>query len=270
MKPKVVLCNLFEEIEQLKAFAGENGFQGVDWSFDMETLPETPLEESRWIKDQLRLNPYEVRYHCPFHRIDLGHDDPAQAEEADAVFRRIIRLLSRAGGRFLSIHIGLGQVSTEPLSWDATLNNLRRLVQFGTDHGVKICLENLAWGWTSKPNLFEKLIRRSSAGVTLDIGHAYACESVSSQQYTIEDFVSPHGDRVFNAHIYHTEIPGVGHVPPGTLDDIADRLSLLEHVGCSWWVLEIREPEGLLQTKRIIDEYLNRGVENSETVGGII
>lgn len=270
MKPKVVLCNIFEEVEPLKAFAGENGFQGIDWSFDMEKLPATPLEESRWIKDQLHLSPYEVRYHCPFYRIDLGHDDPAQAEEADAVFRRIIRLLSRAGGRFLSIHIGLGQVSTEPLSWDATVNNLRRLVQFGADHGVKVCLENLAWGWTSKPNLFEKLIRRSSAGVTLDIGHAHACESVRSQQYAIEDFVSPHSDRVFNAHIYHTEIPGVGHVPPETLDEIADRLLLLDHIGCSWWVLEIREPEGLLHTKKIIDEYLHRGTEHSETAAGFI
>jgi len=135
---------------------------------------------------------------------------------------------------------------------------------------VKVCLENLAWGWTSKPNLFEKLIRRSSAGVTLDIGHAYVCESVSSQQYGIEDFVSPHGDRVFNAHIYHTELPGIGHVPPERLDEIEDRLALLEHIGCSWWVIEIKTPAELLQTKRIIDEYLNRAAGNPETVGGLL
>ena len=268
MKPKVVMCNLFEEMEPLKAFARENGFQGIDWSFDLENLPSTPLEESRWIKDQSRLSPFEVRYHCPFYRIDLGHDDSAQAKEAAVVFRRIIRLLARAGGRFLSIHIGLGQVSTEPFSWEATVGNLRRLVQFGADHGVKVCLENLAWGWTSKPNLFEKLIRRSSAGVTLDIGHAYVCESVSSQQYAIEDFVSPHGDRVFNAHIYHKEIPGVGHVPPERLDEIVDRLSLLERIGCSWWVIEVKEPEGLLQTKKIIDEYFDQAAGNSEIVAG--
>ena len=135
MKPKIVMCNLFEEIEPLKVFAEENGFQGIDWSFDLENLPATPLEESRWVKDQSRLIPFEVRYHCPFYRIDLGHDDPC---------RRKRRLLSSGGsyvflhaqeGRFLSIHIGLGQVSTEPLSWEATVGNLRQLVQFGADSG---------------------------------------------------------------------------------------------------------------------------------------
>jgi len=121
---------------------------------------------------------------------------------------------------------------------------------------VRVCLENLIWGWTSKPNLFEKLIRRSGADVTLDIGHAHACASVQSQQYTVEDFVTPHADRVCNAHIYHTEIPGQGHIPPKKKEDIQDRLSLLKEIGCDWWVLEIREVEGLLKTKKIVDEYL--------------
>jgi sugar phosphate isomerase/epimerase len=121
---------------------------------------------------------------------------------------------------------------------------------------VRVCLENLVWGWTSKANLFEKLIRRSGADVTLDIGHAYACESVQSQHYMVEDFVTPHADRVCNAHIYHTEIPGQGHIPPENKEDIQDRLSLLKAIGCDWWVLELREVEGLLKTKKIVDEYL--------------
>jgi len=200
-----------------------------------------------------------VRYHCPFYQIDLGHDDPLLAAKADAVFRRIIRLVSKVGGRYLSIHIGLGLDSTEPLSWDTTLNNLRRLVQFGAGHRITVCLENLAWGWTSRPNLFEKLIRLSGAGVTLDIGHAHVCESVRSQQFGIEDFVAPHPDRVFNVHIYHTEVPGQGHIPPQAKEDIAGRLALLQEVGCDWWVIEVREPEGLLKTKGIVDAWLIDG-----------
>jgi sugar phosphate isomerase/epimerase len=135
----------------------------------------------------------------------------------------------------LSIHIGLGHDSTEPLSWETTISNLRNLVRFGADHQVRICLENLAWGWTSKPNLFEKLIRLSGAGVTLDIGHALVCESVQSQQYAVEDFVTPHLNRVFNAHVYHEEIPGLGHMPPERIEDIEDRLALLSNAGCWWW-----------------------------------
>lgn len=256
MKPKLVMPNIFPEVEQVKAFALENGFMGVDWSFDLDRLPKTPLEESRWAREQAALAPFEVRYHCPFYQIDLGHDDPVMAARAEAVFRRIIRLISKVGGRYFSIHIGLGHDSTEPLSWETTLNNLRRLVQFGAGHRITVCLENLAWGWTSKPNLFEKLIRLSGAGVTLDIGHAYVCESVRSQQYEIEDFVSPHADRVFNAHIYHTEVPGQGHIPPETSEDLSDRLALLQHIGCDWWVIEIREAAGLLKTREIVEAWL--------------
>jgi len=256
MKPKLVMCNIFPEVNGLRGFARENGFIGIDWSFDLDRLPETPMQESRWARDQAVLSPLEVRYHCPFYQIDLGHDDPVLAEEAEAVFRRIIRLVSKVGGRYLSIHIGLGLDSTEPLSWETTLNNLRRLVQFGARHRVTVCLENLAWGWTSKPNLFEKLIRLSGAGVTLDIGHAHVCESVKSQQYAVEDFVTPHADRVFNAHIYHTEVPGQGHIPPENGEEIADRLALLQEIGCEWWVIEIKEPEGLLRTREIIEACL--------------
>lgn len=259
MKPKLVMCNIFPEVEQVRMFALENGFMGIDWSLDLDHLPETPLQESRWAKEQAMFSPFEVRYHCPFYRIDLGHNDPVLAARADAVFRRIIRLVSKAGGRYLSIHVGLGHDSTEPLSWETTLNNLRRLVQFGAGHRVTVCLENLAWGWTSKPNLYEKLIRLSGAGVTLDIGHGHACESVRSQQYAVQDFVAPHTDRVFNAHVYHTEVPGQGHIPPETKDDIADRLMLLQEIGCDWWVIEIREPVGLLKTKEIVEACLRTG-----------
>ncbi|NQU13236.1 MAG: sugar phosphate isomerase/epimerase [Desulfobacteraceae bacterium] len=256
MIPKLAMCNIFSEADKVRDFALAHEFSGIDWSFDLELLPDTPFQESRWAKEQAMLAPLQVRYHCPFYQIDLGHDDPVLAKKAEAVFRRIIRLVSKVGGRYLSIHIGLGLDSTEPLSWETTLNNLRRLVQFGAGHRVTVCLENLASGWTSKPNLFEKLIRLSGAGVTLDIGHAHVCESVRSQQYAVEDFVTPHADRVFNAHIYHTEVPGQGHIPPENGEEIADRLALLQEIGCEWWVVEIKEPEGLLKTRGIIEACL--------------
>ena len=252
------MCNIFDAPSQIRNFALVNGFEGIDWSFDLKTLPGTLREESEWAREQAQLAPFEVRYHCPFFQIDLGHDDPAQAKTADDIFRKIIRMVSRAGGKFLSIHIGLGHNSTEPLSWETTIDNLGNLVRFGADHQVKVCLENLAWGWTSKPNLFEKLIRLSGAGITFDIGHARVCESVQSQQYAVEDFVTPHEQRVLNAHVYHEEIPGLGHMPPRRIEDIETRLDLLIRMGCRWWVIEIKDPKPLMSTKKIIDAYLAR------------
>ena len=265
VRPKLALCNIFLDVGKLKAFALDYGFSGIDWSFDVDTLPATPGQESSCVQNLSVLRPIEVRYHCPFNRIDLGHSDPWQAKEAETIFRRIIRLVSKAKGKYLTIHIGLGHDSTEPLSWEASIDNLRRLVQYGANLGVRVCLENLAWGWTSRPHLFEKLIRRSGAAVTFDIGHAHACDSVCSHHYAIEDFVAPHSDRVFNAHIYHTERSGLGHVAPDRIEDIEDRLALLQEVGCEWWVIEIKEVDRLLQTKEIVQKYLIRYTSQSES-----
>jgi sugar phosphate isomerase/epimerase len=250
------MCNIFEDPGKLKEFALEHGFSGIDWSFDLNTLPNTPAEESMWTKQSLHLDPLEIRYHCPFYKVDLGHHDPWKAEAAGALFRRIIGLVSKAKGEYLTVHIGLGRDSTQPLSWEATTENLARLVQYGADRGVKICLENLAEGWTSRPDIFEKLVRMGGTAVTFDIGHAHASESIKSQHYSIEDFVAPHTDSVVNAHIYHTEVSGHGHIPPDRVENIEDRLNILQRIGCNWWVLEVREVEGLLQTKRIVEEYL--------------
>jgi sugar phosphate isomerase/epimerase len=269
MKPKLAMCNFSEDITQIKALAFRHGFSGVDWSFDLNTLPATPLEESKWVKKLSGFYSLEVRYHCPFYQIDLGHEDPREAKTAEAIFQRIIRLVSKVDGKYLTIHIGLGPHSTEPFSWEATIANLASLVQYGARRGVTICLENLASGWTSRPQLFEKLIRGSGASVTFDIGHAHACESVRSHSYSVEDFVVPHADCVASAHVYHTEISGLGHMPPERLEDIEDRLAILEEIGCLWWALEVREEKGLLQTKRIVDEYLTRseGYDKSDSQG---
>ena len=256
MTPILAARNALNGAGDIKAFAKKYGFSGIDWSFDLKTLPVTPLEASAWAETIHALAPLEVRYHCPFYHVDLGHEDPSQAKAAGTLFRNIIRLISRVSGRYLSIHIGLGRDSTEPLSWDYSVDNLRRLVQFGAGNNVKVCLENLAWGWTSRPNLFEKLIRRSGAGVTFDIGHAAACESIRTHQYALEDFVTPHADRVFNAHLYHIEVPGRGHLPPDNLEQIREPLNLLMEVSCPWWVVELEKGKGLLKTKSLIDAFL--------------
>ena len=265
MKPKLATGNIFPDHETVKAFAAENGFSGIECSFDLAAIPRSPGEQSAWVRGVLAFTPFEVRFHCPFYQVDLGHDSPDEAKAADSLFRHIIGLVTKAGGRYLTIHVGLGHNSTENLSWERTIGNLQRLVQYGTERQVVVCLENLAWGWTSRPHLFEKLVRKSGAGVTFDIGHAHACESVVSRQYAMEDFVAPHAHRVFNAHVYHTEIEGLGHVPPRAPDDLKSRLTILTEINCPWWVIEIREPEALVHTKRIIDAYLeDQGEKASE------
>lgn len=268
MRPTLAMVNLFHDPDDLRAFARDHGFDGIEWSFHLDDLPRSPADQSRWVQRVHRLQPLAVRYHCPFSRMDLGDDDPDRAAEAVDIFRRIVRLVAKVGGGVLSIHIGLGQDSTEPLSWEGTVSHLGDLVRFGAQQQVRVCLENLAWGWTSRPNLFEKLVRMSGAWVTLDIGHARACECVQTGQYTVEDFVSPHPERVLGAHVYHEEIEGQGHTPPKTCDDIAERVDLLRRIDCPWWTLELHDPESLLLARDVVDRCLEDGLESKGAPSG--
>ena len=162
-RPKLACCNFIPEITFLKEFALQHGFQGVDWSFTPENLPRNPAQESLLVKAIANLQPLEVRYHCAFKKTDIGDVDEARAKKAVKTFKDVCRLVSKLGGRFLTIHVGLGRDSTVNLSWQRTVEGLANVVRFANEVGVRLCLENLAWGWTSRPELFEKLIRKSGS-----------------------------------------------------------------------------------------------------------
>lgn len=256
MLPKLAMCNFISDVSMLRRFAIANGFSGVDWTFKIEDIPRTPLDETRLLKKISQLQPLEVRYHCAFNGIDLGDVQSHSAQRAMLTFQRACRLVSRMDGRYMTIHVGLGRDSTQGLSWERSLEALADLVNYGKRLGVSVCLENLAWGWSSKPQLFEKLIRKSQAGVTVDIGHARVSPSVESQQYAFDDFVAPHPEKIFNAHIYHQEREDE-HIPPEDIDDIRERLNVLLSLPCNWWVLELRETQALLSTLEIVRGYLS-------------
>ena len=242
-RPKIACCNFMGDVKQLRAFALDHGFDGVDWTFTNPDFPLSPAAQTELIHAVQSLHPLEVRFHCAFSQTDLGDEDPEQAAAALRTFQAVCRLVSKLQGRYITIHIGLGRDSTLDLCWERTLVKLSDLVQFARKSWLRLCLENLAWGWTSRPELFEKLLRKSGVWATLDIGHAQVCPAVSSKLFTIEDFVHPQPDRICNAHIYDAE-NHTGHLPPRSLADIRHRLDLLHALPlCDWWVLELREEQ---------------------------
>jgi hypothetical protein len=104
------------------------------------------------------------------------------------------------------------------------------------------------------PELFYELVQRSGAGVTLDIGHAHVCASRDVQGHVFERYLLPNRSRIINAHIYHTEIGGEGHVAPSCFEDIRDRVELLEKTpSCSWWVIEIKNMHDVLHTRNLLN-----------------
>ena len=260
--PRIACCNFIPDVRELKNFALHHGFSGADWTFTMETLPRTPREASSLVDTIAELHPLEVRYHCALSRVDLGDLDADKAKTALKVLRGVCRLVSKLGGQFLTIHVGLGLDSTNGLSWERTLDRLAFLVRLAGEVGVRLCLENLGWGWTSRPELFEKLIRKSGCWGTFDIGHAQVSPSIATQLYRVEDFVAPHADRFLNVHIYHRE-DGERHLSPASLTDLEERLRLVRRLPqCDWWVLELRERKALLSTLAVVKEFLTGKSQN--------
>ncbi len=256
MNPLLVCPNLMDSVDDLAEFVMDHGFEGVDWTFRSENMPRDFSEEARFISGINRLKSLPVRYHCFFNDSGFGDQDPERRQSANRLFQKALRLVSKAQGRSMTIHVGLGRDSTEDLSWSDVVDSLRGLVNFAADRRIKICLENLPYGWTSRPDLYEKLIRKTNSWATLDIGHAKASDHLVSRHYDIEDFVAPHPERFLNAHVYDLETLE-GHTAPVTLKDMEHRLDVLMTLPlCDWWVLELREEKPLIKMLSVAKEYL--------------
>lgn len=249
------MCNFIPEVGELKNTAQSLGFSGIDWTFTLDSLPRNLSEESRLLRAISSLDGFEIRYHCAFSEVDIGDVSTEKADAALNLFLSTCRLVHFLGGKYMTIHIGLGRDRTAGLSWERSIKKLKQLVRFAQSLGITICLENLASGWSSRPELFEKLIRKADCAVTLDIGHALVSPSVQCQQYSFEDFIVPHRRRILNAHIYHEETDN-SHVAPKAVDDMKPRLDLLRELSCDWWVLELREMAPLISTLDVVREYL--------------
>ncbi len=251
MQPNIALCNIFDQdAEKLAEFAAEHGFSAIDWSID-PTLPE-----QEFLSLMQSLAGCQVRYHCRFHGVDVAYTDQ-RGDDSLALLLRTVEQVARAGGRHMTVHCGLGNPSGEGIELARAIDNLTILVAHGRANGVSVALENLTTPLTNDPFLFRRMVLESDAYVTIDIGHAHAVRHLRPQNDIYRDYVLPHRDRILNAHIYHTELDGYGHVPPDCLTDIRSRLQLLELAkSCDWWVIELMKPAEILHTRTLLQSHL--------------
>jgi sugar phosphate isomerase/epimerase len=252
MQPTIALCNIFDQdAERLAKFAAANGFTGIDWSMD----PSLPERDFLSLMKSLR--GLQVRYHCRFHGVDLAYTDH-RGDDSLALLMCTVDQVARAGGRHMTVHSGLGNRFGEGIEATRLIENLSILMEHGRSNDVAIALENLTTPLTDDPLQFRRIVAESGAYVTIDIGHAHAISGCSQRDDIFGDYVLPLRDRILNAHIYHTELDGFGHVPPCTLSDICNRLDLLVLAPCcDWWVIELMNPSEVLRTRDILQTHLD-------------
>jgi len=252
MQPQIAMCNLYDQdAERLVEFASRNGFSAIDWSID----PSLP--EKEFFSRMKRLEDFQLRYHCRFHGVDVAYVD-RRGDDALDLLMRTVDQVAGAGGKHMTVHSGLGNPSGEGIDPFRAIDNLSVLVEHGNGSGVAVALENLTTPLTNDPLQFRHIISESSAYVTLDIGHAHAVGNLTSRGDLFGDYILPHRDRILNAHVYHTELDGYGHVPPEGLSDICKRLDLLGTApSCDWWVIELMNPAEVLHTRDLLLSYLS-------------
>jgi sugar phosphate isomerase/epimerase len=251
MQPTIAMCNIFDQdTERLAKFAAVNGFSGIDWSID----PSLP--EREFLSLMKSLAGFQVRYHCRFHGVDPAYTDQ-RGDDSLALLMRTVDQVARAGGRYMTVHSGLGNPSGQGIDAERLIDNLAILSAHGRNNGVAVALENLTTPLTNDPRRFRRIVAESDARVTIDIGHAHAVRHLHPLDDIYGAYVLPNRNRILNAHIYHTELDGYGHVPPDCLSDIYNRLDLLGlAASCDWWVIELMNPVEVLRTRDFLRSYL--------------
>jgi len=252
MQPQLAICNIFDQdAERLAEFASLYGFSAIDWSID----PDQPAVE--FVSLMGRLAGFEVRYHCRFSDVDVAFAD-RRGDDSLALLKRTVEQVALAGGKYMTVHIGLNNPTGAGVDLFRAIDNLALLVEHGNRHGVAVALENLTTPLTNDPALFNRIVAESGAFVTIDIGHAHAVRGLHPGKKLYEEYVDPFRERVVNAHVYHTELDGYGHLPPECLWDIFPRLELLcQAPSCDWWVIELQKPEEILRTREFLQSYLD-------------
>jgi sugar phosphate isomerase/epimerase len=252
MQPDIAVCNIFDQdAERLAEFAAGNGFSCIDWSIDAS------LPEREFLSRMETLARFRVRFHCRFHGVDVAYADQ-RGDDSLALLMRTVDQVALAGGRHMTVHSGLGNPSGEGIDQARAIENLALLAAHGRRSGVAVALENLTTPLTNDPLLFNRIVAESGAFVTIDIGHAHVVGELHPHKNVCGEYILPNRDRLLNAHIYHTELHGYGHVPPGSLADISDRLDLLgAAASCDWWVIELMDPAAVLRTRDLLRTYLD-------------
>ena len=225
----------------------------VDNGFALEYTPD-PLQPELIVP---QVTPYlregvPIRFHCRFGQHELGNTDPEEAGLALDVHERIFDTIAGLGEPFVTVHLNLNK----RISFDKErgIDNLGRLVAYGRQCGLTVCLENLRQGPTSDPANVLNWARTTGASITLDIGHAVSSDSVRGGTHTVTGFVDLFRERLAEAHVYGKEEDR--HYPITDMASLTPVIDRLLETNCAWWTIELDSIEDALDTRMRLINYL--------------
>ena len=108
---------------------------------------------------------------------------------------RVIEIMPYLDMRLLTIHLWMDPRFVKPEAIAYKMGFLNRLLDYGRETGVEICLENLSETATHLSQIFELLPRLN---LTLDIGHA----QLLSSRNTSHGFIERFPEKIRHVHIH--------------------------------------------------------------------
>lgn len=195
-----------------------------------------------------------VRHHGYFPGEEIGHAHATTAEDAMQVHFKAIEALQGVGEPLMTVHVGLDR--TLPLDHHRVVKNLTRLVEYGKKIGVAISLENLRRGPTANPETLLEWVRRSGAGVTLDIGHAVSSQCVCNKEISVEKIIHLVAERLMEVHFYESETDR--HWAPRNMDILGPIVDKLIATDCRWWTIELENTQDVLLTRKLLIDHFDK------------
>ncbi|MEI8080446.1 MAG: TIM barrel protein [Actinomycetes bacterium] len=255
MLPRLAICaHAAPTLTETIALASERpGPVCVEYSFDPNDLTKA-LRDSDTMRE-LAAADIELRYHFPLGPLELANLDEEAGETALEHFMSAVEITARCGGQYMTVHAALHGGAHECAVFEQTKDRLGRLVEYGREAGVVVCLENLRWGLTSEPAHFIELVEAADSAVTLDVGHAVSSDTALTGLIGGAEFARMLAPRIVGAHVYDREDPH--HIAPTDLDRIGDTLRvLLDESACRWWVIELFSADEIRTTRALLSGML--------------
>lgn len=193
-----------------------------------------------------------VRIHTRYFEFELGHADRETAELALKKHMQTLTQIKDFAEPTVTVHTGLKK--EYPINEEHIIENLSRLTEFADKLGMVVCLENLRQGHAGDPRKVHKWAKASGAMLTLDIGHALGCFAVQNNIITLAEIIELYAPRLWEVHIYGKE-DALGHHPIIDITPLAKSLKKLMQTDCSWWTIELSDPDEALSTRNIIENF---------------
>ncbi len=204
------------------------------------------------------LTPYlregaRIRHHGYFPGFEIGDKRTDKAEQAMQLHFQALDAMKGLGEQNITVHVGL--IADIELNLDTIIGNLRRLVEYGSLHGITVSLENLRFGPTSNPEIVLDWTQKTGAKITMDIGHAVSCARVINKELEILQIIDMFSHDLIEVHFYESETDR--HHAPRDMKILGPVVDKLLTTHCTWWTIELDAYEDILRTRNLISNHLN-------------